>query len=283
MLLRPFSPGRPRVFHALNQRVDWRPAPTVISTFHDLFVMTADYSAPEFRRRFTEQARNAAERSDVIIAVSEFTASQVVDLLGVERNKIRVIPHGVHHLSLDFSVPRENIILFVGALQRRKNIIGLVKAFEQLGSGWKLVLAGAPGGYGSVEIMNYIDASKSRDRIQVVGYLPDDALQRLYARARIFAFPSLDEGFGIPVLEAMAHGVPVVTSNRAALREVAGDAALLVEPDRVDSIADALNRLIDSEDLQKEMARRGCERADQFRWSTSISATYDLYKEMAGN
>ena len=282
VLLRPFSPGRPRIFHALNQRVDWRPAPVVISTFHDLFVMTADYSAPEFRQRFTEQARNAAQRSDMIIAVSEFTAGQVVDLLGVERTKICVIPHGVHHLSLDFSLPRENIILFVGALQRRKNIIGLVKAFEQLESGWKLVLAGAPGGYGSVEIMNYIDASKSRDRIQVVGYLPDEALQRLYARARIFAFPSLDEGFGIPVLEAMAHGVPVVTSNRAALREVAGDAALLVEPDRVDSIADALQQLICSEDLQKDLARKGCGRADQFRWSSSIAATYRLYQEVGG-
>ncbi len=281
VLLRPFSPGRPRVFHALNQRIDWRPAPTVISTFHDLFVMTADYSAPEFRRRFTEQARNAAQRSDIIIAVSEFTAGQVVDLLGVNRAKIRVIPHGVHQLSLDFSVPRENIILFVGALQRRKNIISLVKAFEQLESRWKLVLAGAPGGYGSVEIMNYIDASKSRDRIQVVGYLPDDALQKLYARARIFAFPSLDEGFGIPVLEAMAHGIPVVTSDRAALREVAGDAALLIDPDRVDSITDALASLIANEDLQTDLARRGCKRADQFRWSTSISTTYNLYKELA--
>ena len=282
MLLRPLSAGRPHVFHALNQRVDWRPARTVVSTFHDLFVMTADYSTLEFRRRFEEQARCAAELSDAIIAVSQFTANQVTGLLGVPASKIRVIPHGVHHLSIDYPIARENIILFVGTLQRRKNVIRLVQAFEQLPGDWKLVLAGAPGGYGSVEIMDYIDRSSCRDRIQVAGYLHDEILQKLYARSRIFAFPSMDEGFGIPVLEAMAHGLPVVTSDRSALREVAGDAALLVNPEDVDSIRNALHELVENEELRTDYAQRGLQRAEQFRWSTTLAATHQLYCELAG-
>ena len=283
VLQRPFSIGRPRLFHALNQRVDWRPAKTVVTTFHDLFVMTADYSTPEFRRRFTEQARRAADRSDAIVAVSEFTGGQVRDLLSVPSAKIRVIPHGTHHLLPQSDVPREKIVLFVGTLQRRKNIIRLVQAFERLGEDWKLVLAGAPGGYGSVEIMEYIDRSTRRERIHVAGYLTNPALQKLYARATIFAFPSLDEGFGIPVLEAMAQGLPVVTSNRSALSEVVGDAALLVDPENTDEIAAALSRLAEDQSLRAQLSKAGSVRADLFRWSNSVAATRKLYRELTGH
>src|SRR4029077_17742121 len=104
------------VFHALNQRVD-RPARRTVSTFHDLFVMTGEYSTPEFRARFTEQARQAAERSDAIIAVSQFTASQVERLLGGEPARIHVVPHGVRMPTHPTAAQRENLILFVGVMQ----------------------------------------------------------------------------------------------------------------------------------------------------------------------
>ena len=117
----------------------------------------------------------------------------------------------------------------VGAIQRRKNIVRLVEAFEQLASGWKLVLAGSFG-FGSEAALQRIERSPRKQDIQVLGYVSDSQLEELYRRASIFAFPSLDEGFGMPVLDAMARGVPVLTSNVSAMPEVAGDAALLVDP-----------------------------------------------------
>ena len=212
--LRRLLVGKPPgdLFHALNQRVDHRARKTV-STFHDLFVMTGEYSTPEFRARFTDQARRAAALSDVIIAVSRFTADQVEHLLGVPATRIRVVPHGVRIPPSREHPVRENLVLFVGAIQKRKNVARLIQAFERLPDSWRLALAGAPGGYGAGEELRFIEASPKRDSIDVLGYVSTVELDRLYRRAAIFAFPSLDEGFGMPVLEAMAHGLPVVTSK----------------------------------------------------------------------
>jgi glycosyltransferase involved in cell wall biosynthesis len=268
------------VFHALNQRVDRRLAGKVVSTFHDLFVMTGDYSSPEFRARFTQQARTAAANSDLIIAVSEFTATQVSELLNVSRSRIRVVPHGVHRPARPEPAERDNMILFVGALQARKNLLRLVEAFEQLETDWQLTLAGATTGYAAKNILDRISASAARSRIRVTGYLPEDALADLYSRASIFAFPSLDEGFGIPILEAMARGIPIVTSNRSALPEVAGDSALLVNPESTEEIRGALQRLIDDRDLRRNLGAKGGDRAQLFSWEQSALATYGVYEEL---
>jgi O-antigen biosynthesis alpha-1,2-mannosyltransferase len=268
------------VFHALNQRVDQRPAKRVVSTFHDLFVMTEQYSSPEFRTRFAEQARRAAQNSDLIITVSEFTARQVSDLLAFDRSRIRMIPHGVILPALASERPREKIILFVGALQVRKNIERLVEAFERTSADWRLVLAGAANGYGGPAILDRIEKSPHRARIETIGYVSPADLQALYARASIFAFPSLDEGFGMPVLEAMAHGLPVITSDRSALPEVAGEAALLIDPHSSEQLQCALERLTSDPDLRSEYAQRGRERAKLYSWERAIAATYNVYCEL---
>lgn len=277
----PFPMAGPVLFHALNQRVDWRPAPMIISTFHDLFVISAEYSTREFRARFTEQAKRAAANSDLIIAVSQFTADQVHNLLKVPTSRIRVVPHGVHQLSLDLSLSREKIVLFVGALQVRKNIVRLLEAFEAVDcSDWKLILAGAPGGYGGAEITKRIDRSWKRDRIEVTGYVQAKKLEELYARASIFAFPSLDEGFGLPVLEAMAHGVPVLTSHRPALAEIAADAAILVDPFDTDALAENLRELMQNPDLREQLRNKGMTRVRQYHWARTVRETYAVYKEL---
>lgn len=274
--------ARPDVFHALNQRVDRRLGRKVVATFHDLFVMTGDYSTPDFRRRFAKQALAAERNSDMIIAVSQFTANQVHDLLGVGRARIRVIPHGARP---PLPLPRreEKMILSVGAIQLRKNTARLVEAFEALPKDWTLVLAGAPTGYGAETILARIQTSPARERISLAGYVSSEELEQLYARAAIFAFPSLDEGFGMPVLDAMAHGVPVVTSNRSALPEVAGAAALLVDPASVDQIAAALLDLANSADLRSALSTAGLTRAKSFSWQRSVSETYAVYRELEEN
>jgi len=263
-----------RIFHALNQRVDAK-ARRTISTFHDLFVMTGDYSSPEFRARFTAQARDAAARSDLLIAVSSFTASAVERLLGVEPSRIRVIHHGVRPSSA--TLVKENLVLSVGVIQRRKNTARLVQAFECLPPSWRLALAGAPDGYGAAEELRAVDQSPARSRIDVLGYVSSAQLESLYNRAGIFAFPSLDEGFGMPILDAMARRVPVLTSNCSAMPEVAGDAALLVDPL---NFSDALVQLAQDEALRDDLARRGLERIKQFTWESAVEKTWAVYDEL---
>jgi glycosyltransferase involved in cell wall biosynthesis len=271
--------SRPQIFHALNQRMDRRIARRVVTTFHDLFVMTNEYSTADFRQRFAQQARIAAKNSDKIIAVSQFTANQVHELLAVERSRIRVIPHGAH-IPQNFMRAEEKMILTVGAIQLRKNTARLVEAFESLPTDWTLVLAGAASGFGAQEILQRIESSTAKNRIRVAGYVSADELEALYTRAAIFAFPSLDEGFGIPVLEAMAHGVPVVTSNCSALPAVAGDAAVLIDPTDVSTIAAALTDLIASPDRRATLSQAGFARAQSFPWRRAVDETYAVYREL---
>jgi glycosyltransferase involved in cell wall biosynthesis len=275
-------PGSADLFHSLNQRIHSNHYRRTVSTFHDLFVMTGEYSTAEFRQKFSAQARSAAERSDLIITVSHFTAGQVERLLHIEPARIRVIPHGAKRIPQNATPrKREPMILFVGAIQRRKNIDRLVQAFEQVASGWTLVLAGSTG-FGAEEAHQRIDASPRKQDIRLLGYVSDAVLEDLYWRASIFAFPSLDEGFGMPVLDAMAHGLPVLTSNVAALPEVAGDAAWLVDPADTPSIAQGLNHLIEDEALRQRLARQGLVRSAGFTWEKAVEETWKVYQELLG-
>jgi len=271
------------IFHGLNQRVPSSRPRRSVCTFHDLFVISGDYSKPDFRERFAAQARAAAERSDLIIAVSAFTARQVEELLNVDPSRIRVIPHGARPLPLGtLSISREPVILSVGAIQRRKNIVRLVEAFERVDSGWKLLLAGSFG-FDSEAARECIERSPRKRDIQVLGYVTDSQLEELYQRASILAFPSLDEGFGMPVLDAMARGLPVLTSNVSAMPEVAGDAALLVDPTDVHAIADGLRRLAADSELRGTLIRAGLTRAREFTWEKSVAATWHVYQELMAN
>ena len=281
LLAEPLGPRSAALFHGLNQRLPHIPLRRAVVTFHDLFVMTGEYSTPEFRARFTAQARDAAARADAIIAVSAFTRSQIVALLGVDPAKVSVIHHGIRKLAFPPGVTREKVILNVGAIQKRKNIARLVEAFERVDAGWKLVLAGASG-YGSTEILARIDHSPARDRISVLGYVSPSDLAAWYARAMIFAFPSLDEGFGMPILEAMSAEIPVVTSNRSALPEVAGDAALLVNPEETGALGDALRDLTQYRDLRQDLTQRGLARIRAFSWAKAVRETWDVYRHVLG-
>jgi len=199
----------------------------------------------------------------------------------VDEARVRVVHHGVRAAAVT-GIAREKVILHVGAIQRRKNIARLVDAFESVDGEWRLVLAGASG-YGAAEILARIGAARSRDRISVLGYVPPSELAAWYARAMIFAFPSLDEGFGMPVLEAMAAGTPVIASNRAALPEVAGDAAWLVNPEAAGELSEAIVQLARDPARRAELSRRGLQRAAQFTWAQAVEKTWQVYGELAGD
>jgi glycosyltransferase involved in cell wall biosynthesis len=280
LLAEPLGPRFADVFHGLNQRLPRLPLRRAVATFHDLFVMTGEYSTPEFRARFTAQARHAAERAGILIAVSEFTKTQVVSLLDVEASRVVVVRHGIRPLAYPRRAgqPREKVVLHVGAIQTRKNVTRLVEAFEALDREWRLVLVGSFG-YGADRIRARIESSPARERISVLGYVEPDDLAAWYARAAIFAFPSLDEGFGMPVLEAMAGGAPVLTSNRSALPEVAGDAAILVDPENTQALIAALRGLAGDEALRQDLAARGLARSRLFTWEKAVRQTWEVYEE----
>lgn len=282
LLAEPWGARGATLFHGLNQRLPDTTLPPAVSTFHDLFVLSGEYSTPEFRARFAQQARDAAQRSTAIIAVSEFTKGQVVSLLGVEPHKVHVVHHGTRNLDYPRGVARENVILNVGAVQTRKNITRLVEAFETVDPEWRLVIAGSAG-YGAEAILARIEKSPAHDRIAVLGYVDNRELAAWYSRASIFAFPSLDEGFGIPIIEAMAAGTPVIAANRAALPEVAGDAALLVDPTDTAALAQGLRDLIGREDLRQELRARGEKRAQLFTWENAVRGTWDVYRKVLGD
>lgn len=270
------------LFHGLNQRLPELRFKRQVSTFHDLFVLSGDYSTPEFRARFAAQAREAAAASDLIIAVSAFTASQVENYLNVPASRIRVIHHGVlARADGSEETPREKVILCVGALQRRKNQIALVRSFQAAPPDWILVLAGSEG-YEAEAVLREIANSPVIDRIRVTGYISDEEIAHWYRRASIFAFPSLDEGFGMPVIEAMAAGVPVIASNRASLPEVCGDAAMLVDPFGDAELAGAVELLTRDENLRAKLTAAGTARAAGFRWDEAVRRTIAVYRELIG-
>lgn len=279
-LLEHLRTGRACLFHGVNQRLPAARYALRVATFHDLFVFTAEYSAPEFRARFQRLAREAAQRADLILCVSRFTASQVEEILHVPAARLRVAPHGVHPPAREEPRQREPLVLHVGAVQTRKNLVRLVAAFERVAPPpWKLVLAGG-NGFGAEEVHERIRRSPAAERITATGWLPQGEIERLYRRASVFAFPSLDEGFGIPVLEAMAHGVPVLSSLRGALPEVCGDAALLVDPFREDEIAQALEALIRDDSLRERLSEAGLRRAAEFPWQRTVAQTWKAYAEL---
>jgi glycosyltransferase involved in cell wall biosynthesis len=193
---------------------------------------------------------------------------------------VRVVHHGIRALAVPAETERQKVILNVGAIQKRKNIARLVEAFEAVDPTWRLVLIGS-GGYGAAEIHARIAASPAAARISVLGYVTAEELAGWYARAMVFAFPSLDEGFGMPVLEAMAAGTPVVTSSRSALPEVAGEAALFADPEDAGALAHALQRVTEDEDLRLRLSRLGVERARLFTWEKAVQETWNVYKDLS--
>jgi glycosyltransferase involved in cell wall biosynthesis len=267
-----------QLFHGLNQRLPRRRFARQIATFHDLFVLSGDYSTPDFRQRFAAQARDAAAGADLVIAVSTFTASQVESYLHVPAARIRVIHHGIVPRTIP-TLRREKMVLCVGAIQRRKNQARLIRAFRAMPADWTLVLAGSQG-FDVADAVREAADSPAAGRIRITGYVDDAQVAELYARATIFAFPSLDEGFGMPILEAMAAGVCVVAGNRSALPEVCGDAAELVDPTDEDELAGTLVKLAEDVAHREELIQRGMKHAAQFRWERAVSETWAAYREL---
>jgi glycosyltransferase involved in cell wall biosynthesis len=244
------------------------PAPLVV-TVHDLAVLRHPEAfngwTRTYSRVFVPRVVRAAQR---VIAVSEFTKRELVDLLGVAGDRVRVIPNAVGEPFVPEGARADgDYVLAVGTLEPRKNLRTLAEAARRAGA--ELRVAGAPG-WGDLRV--------SDGGVSFLGFVSDEELARLYRGSLCVAYTSLYEGFGIPVLEALACGAPVVTSARTAMEEVADGAAVLVDPRDAGAIAAGIREAIGR---REELAALGPERARHFSWPASAEATADVYREVA--
>ena len=285
-------PWRARVFHSLAQRPPAFCFEKEIVTIHDLFPVTGrDYSAPDFQKKFAALLIEAARRATRIITPSMYTAEQLVQQVGIPRERIRVIPEGVtapgrlltpeerRHGRERLVGTGNELILVVGVLQTRKNTINALKALELLPERYRMLLVGGDG-YGSEAIHEYLLRPSVNARARVLGHVAAAELPPLYQAASVLLFPSLEEGFGLPVLEAMASNLPVVAANTSALPEVGGDAAAYVDPRDPEDIAARVVEVTENAALRADMTRKGSERAGIFTWQRTAEATLSVYEEV---
>jgi glycosyltransferase involved in cell wall biosynthesis len=237
----------------------------------------------------------SCKRADKIITISEFSKREIMKYINVPSEKINVVPSGVNFQKY-YPSSDENIMkikdkysleteyfLYLGTLEPRKNLVRLIKAYNKLRSEKNmpnLILAGRKGWFYE-EIFECIHKLGLEKSVVYIGYVPDEDAAPLICGATIFLFPSLYEGFGMPPLEAMACGTPVITSNVSSLPEVVGDAALLVDPLNIDDIYEKMKMLVSNNSLRKELIKKGKARASFFSWDNAAIKLMEIYKQLA--
>lgn len=262
-----------------------------VLTIHDLCYMRNPDWFPKSRVHYYRMLMgNNARKAARIFADSEATARDVEELLRIPSDRIDVIPLGVDRnfqpastqdresLRARLELPKD-FFLFVGTLEPRKNLLTLIRAWARLPLELPdLVLAGRVGWKLSREELSSLAGHKS-DRLHFLDHVPGDLLPALYSEARAFVYPSFMEGFGLPPLEAMACGTPVITSNTSSLPEVTGDAAILVSPTKEEELAGALEWLAGNDSLHEKLREKGLNRAAQFSWEKTAALSLAGYKK----
>ncbi|MCK5115979.1 MAG: glycosyltransferase family 4 protein [Candidatus Aegiribacteria sp.] len=281
------------VFHGLFSRLPFvLPVPSAI-TVHDL----SGYRMPRLHKRKTHFTNLLyplyVKKAARIIAVSEFTAKELASCFPETSSKTTVIHEAappeysevteeseLNRIREKYDLPHR-FFLFLGTLEPRKNLPGLLEAFLQVADSvpHSLVISGAIG-WKTEELFDKLKMSGVKDRVQLTGFVDRKDIPALLSLADVFVYPSLYEGFGLPVLEAMACGTPVITSNVSSMPEISGDAALLVDPGSTESISNAIMTLVHDEDKRALLRRRGLIRAREFNWEKTARETLLVYKQI---
>ncbi len=264
-----------------------------VATFYD----AAFHKFPQFyggwtARKWEYLFRRSVRKADAVIVISESTRNDLIEMTGISSRKVHIVRPPVDPIFNEsasseqkdrvrrkYSLPDE-FFLFVGTLEPRKNVVRLVKAFEMFHQKHRtdvsLVLVGGKG-WLYEDTLAAIETSPLRSRILLLDYVEDADLSVLYQTAMMFVFPSLYEGHGFPVAEAMASGVPVITSNNSSLKEIGENAALLVDPENVNDLSRAMESLFTSKDLRDELSAKGRQRAMQFSLANAAHVVLHLY------
>ena len=268
----------------------------LVMTVHDLAPTRHPEFLPHFRSRWYwgRWIPLTARWADRLLVPSVSTKRDLVDLLGIPEARIHVIPWGVPldppeeafdraavaKVRSAYGLP-DRYLLYVGTIDRRKDYATLLQALHGIDAGIHLAVAGSVIA-GRTDFPQMIERAGLRDRVRVLGYVSDEDLVGLFRGAAVFVYPSFYEGFGLPVLEAMACGTPVITYNTTSLPEVAGDAAILLDPPVTpEALAEQIARLLEDDALRRELIERGLKQAQRFDWRTTARLTVEAYEALA--
>jgi glycosyltransferase involved in cell wall biosynthesis len=266
-----------------------------VITIHDLAFLLYPHFLTRESARYYGQIDQAWRKTDHIIAVSEATKQDSIKMLGVPEKKISVIHEAANPIYRQ--VPKDearkvakekykldkNFILFVSTIEPRKNLPGLLQAYRRLRDEYKrdeiLVLAGSKGWLWE-EVYETVDKLNLNKSVAFLGRVPSEDLVYLYNAANLFVHPSFYEGFGLPPLEAMTCGTPVIVSNTSSLPEVVGDAALMIDPHDIDGLTVAMWRVLTEEELRQDLVQKGLKRAQIFSWQEAAKKTLEVYHKV---
>jgi glycosyltransferase involved in cell wall biosynthesis len=254
-----------------------------ILTVHDLtFDILPDFlTVKQLAWHRLTRPKKQCKEAYKILTPSENTKRDLISFYNIDPHKIKVIYPGISSnfasvnnnetVKSKYNLP-DNFLLFIGTIEPRKNISSLIRAFEEAGKSlpekYFLIIAGSPG-WKNQEVLKLIQNSPARDLIRIIGYIDDKDKPDLYRRAKLFIYPSFYEGFGFPVLEAMHAGVPVITSNRSSLPELAGNACHLINPHRPAEICSAITKIIGDKIYRQKLIADGIKRAEKFNWENA--------------
>jgi glycosyltransferase involved in cell wall biosynthesis len=287
---------RPHLFHYQYTGPLFRITPEIV-TIHDVsFERHPEFFTASEGLRLRLTVRRAAKAARKIITVSEFSKAEIMSLLGVPEQKVKVIYNGVSpeferagdggemHTCLERYSIRKPYLLAVGNISRRKNQLMMMRAFalwvrRNAHTEHRLVIAGKRQDHGQDVSAEAARLGLDERRLNILGYVPEEDLPGLYAGADLLLNTSLYEGFGLPLIEAMRCGVPVIASHASCFPEIAGDAARLIDPLDPGEIAEAIEDLIGSKALRDDLISRGLRRAQDFRWDNAASQTLKVYYE----
>ncbi|MBD1876544.1 glycosyltransferase family 4 protein [Nodosilinea sp. FACHB-131] len=292
--------GQPDIYHGTNYAVYPCRRSQRVMTIYDLSFLRYPEYVTAVVRTYSQRVRQCLGWTDLVVTISESSKRDIVEYMGVSPERIWVTPLASRYAddtqavsravkAVDLGDSRSDpfrnrpYILFVSTLEPRKNVVRLIQAFDQLKNkrriDHQLVLVGQKG-WQFEPIFEAIAASPWQHHIRHLDYLSDAEVAYCYKNADVFAYPSLYEGFGLPVLEAMTLGCPVVTANMSSLPEVAGNAALLVDPTSVEDLAEALWRVIGDRPLRQAMIAKGYQQAAQFSWTRTAKSTLAAYRSL---
>ena len=264
-------------------------AKKIVTSVHDFsFILYKDFHPKERVEHINRYFYKNVLKSDMIITGSQYTKNEILERLNFKENEVKVIYHGINHelfkvyedVTVDFDIPTK-FILSVGSIEPRKNLLGLLKAYDiidvTLKEEYKLVLVGFKG-WENKEIMSIIENNK--ENIRYLGFVSDEDLAKVYNLASLFVFPSFYEGFGLPPLEAMACGTPVVSSDLTSMPEVCGAAAIYCNPHDIENIKNKMELVLTNVKLQNKLIAKGLKRASEFTWEKSAQEHMDVFEKV---